>query len=295
MKQFLTRDDNDSVQMWIDLIAGWIFSIVCMMLLIWIAVLLVGCKTPEKTSEVYTAPTVITDMAEVSQCAKYKFKNRSVAPKGYIKGMSLAYAQVLCEKSGEPLTTASQRAVAGNTRDALSHYGIYTDTPLRDTYNLLIGLGMRESSGKHCEGRDMSASNVSADTAEAGLFQSSYNIRVGLINGKYIVDKRLDGLYQDYKLKLGKDKCLLHVFKEGVTCSDSNWFDYGTGEGKTFQKLNKNCPAFSVSTAAVAVRMRMSHYGPLKRKEAELVPACEEMLIKVEEIIKDHPEICREI
>jgi hypothetical protein len=39
----------------------------------------------------------------------------------------------------------------------------------------MMGLGMRESSGQHCEGRDMSADNVSSDTAEAGLFQMSWN------------------------------------------------------------------------------------------------------------------------
>ena len=40
---------------------------------------------------------------------------------------------------------------------------------------LLMGLGMRESSGKHCEGRDRSASNSTSDTAEAGLYQTSWN------------------------------------------------------------------------------------------------------------------------
>ena len=42
---------------------------------------------------------------------------------------------------------------------------------VRHLFVLLIGLGMRESSGKYCEGRDKSASNRSAETAEAGLFQ----------------------------------------------------------------------------------------------------------------------------
>ena len=33
---------------------------------------------------------------------------------------------------------------------------------------------MRESSGKHCEGRDMSENNQTGETAEAGLFQVSF-------------------------------------------------------------------------------------------------------------------------
>ena len=44
-----------------------------------------------------------------------------------------------------------------------------------DRRSLLLGLGMRESSGNYSEGRDMSASNVTGDTAEAGLFQQSWN------------------------------------------------------------------------------------------------------------------------
>ena len=36
---------------------------------------------------------------------------------------------------------------------------------------------MRESSGKYCEGRDKSADNTTAETAEAGLFQTSFNAR----------------------------------------------------------------------------------------------------------------------
>jgi hypothetical protein len=48
---------------------------------------------------------------------------------------------------------------------------------LRHLFVLMIGLGMRESSGRYCEGRDQSASNTSADTAEAGLFQTSWNAR----------------------------------------------------------------------------------------------------------------------
>lgn len=39
-----------------------------------------------------------------------------------------------------------------------------TDT-LRQLFVLLIGLGMRESSGQYCEGRDRSASNVTAEAA----------------------------------------------------------------------------------------------------------------------------------
>ena len=38
---------------------------------------------------------------------------------------------------------------------------------LRHLFVLLFGLGMRESSGRYCAGRDTSANNTDADTAEA--------------------------------------------------------------------------------------------------------------------------------
>jgi hypothetical protein len=44
---------------------------------------------------------------------------------------------------------------------------------LRHLFALQLGLGMRESSGQYCCGRDMSADNVSAETCEAGLFQQT--------------------------------------------------------------------------------------------------------------------------
>jgi len=47
---------------------------------------------------------------------------------------------------------------------------------LRRLFVLLLGLGMRESSGRYCEGRDRSANNTGADTAEAGLFQMSFDL-----------------------------------------------------------------------------------------------------------------------
>jgi hypothetical protein len=43
---------------------------------------------------------------------------------------------------------------------------------------------MRESSGIYCAGRDQSASNTSADAAEAGLFQRNIRTHWGPINTK---------------------------------------------------------------------------------------------------------------
>ncbi len=76
---------------------------------------------------------------------------------------------------------------------------------LRHSYTLLIGLGMMESSGKYCEGRDVSECFTTADTAEAGLFQTSY--------GAHIHSPSLGDLFKTYK-DGDKSQCLLDVFQD---------------------------------------------------------------------------------
>ena len=46
--------------------------------------------------------------------------------------------------------------------------------------------GMRESSGQHCCGRDISADNVTADTAEAGLFKRAGTPRAAAWKSKKV-------------------------------------------------------------------------------------------------------------
>jgi hypothetical protein len=130
----------------------------------------------------------ILHIAEQSPIVSFRWKDRGVAPRGYIKGMSLVYARVYCKVKGGDLGALEMaKTESGNPdRDALTWYAAtFADLgmdnhaagpdTLRHLFVLLIGLGMRESSGRHCEGRDRSASNVTADTAEAGLFQTSFN------------------------------------------------------------------------------------------------------------------------
>src|SRR5262249_10854782 len=77
-------------------------------------------------------------------------------------------------KAGDSAALAMTAPLGGTSSDALAWYGAAAgdrSTTLRQLFALLYGLGMRESSGNCFEGRDRSASNVTADTAEAGLFQ----------------------------------------------------------------------------------------------------------------------------
>src|SRR5271157_2065988 len=102
---------------------------------------------------------------------------------------------------------------------------------------------MMESSGKYCEGRDVSQRFAKADDAEAGLFQTSY--------GAHIHSPVLDDLFKAYKSD--QNGCLLNAFQDALTCRivkshnpkcPSATSDVaGTGEGADWQRLTKACPA----------------------------------------------------
>ena len=98
-----------------------------------------------------------------------------VAPLGYTRGMALVFARMYCKlKAGDPAPMEISKANTGNRDvDAQAWYaqefqragmdnessGVAT---LRHVFVLLFGLGMRESSGRYCEGRDRSVSNTTA-------------------------------------------------------------------------------------------------------------------------------------
>jgi len=198
----------------------------------------------------------ITQMAEASALARFRWKDRGKAPAGYIKGMALVYGRVYCKfkASDAAALDMAQKNTGDQARDALAWYGDVfnaagmdnstsgVDT-LRHLFVLLIGLGMRESSGKHCEGRDTTADNVTSDTAEAGLFQTSFNAKAA--------SPLLLKIFAQYQ---ANPSGFVDVFKEGVRCSEASLENFGSGDGKEFQRLSKECPAFAAEFAAVALR-----------------------------------------
>lgn len=245
----------------------------------------VSCTANKPTPSIPTPPPIvvapasavaaqITAMAATSGAAKYYWKSRGKAPLGYIKGMALAYARAYCS----PNTVVASKTLGSSDRDALKHYDIAPSN--KNTYAFLIGLGMRESSGKYCEGRDMSASNTSSSSAEAGMFQTSYD--------SHTASKALDDMMNEYH-----QKCYLEVFKEGVTCRDST--NYGSGAGLIFQQMAKTCPTFAVEYAAITLRTLRRHYGPINRREVDFRPEVLEVLSQVEKIIDLNPSACSEL
>jgi len=215
----------------------------------------------------------ICAIARGSNIAGYSWKDRGKAPSGWTQGMALAFAQdQLRMQAGHPALVKIAQARRNSDKDALNVYkddyrrlGASNELPgidvLVNLYALMLGHGMRESSGAHCEGRDRSASNVSSDTAEAGAFQTSYNAHSAS-------DPEFDDVMNEFMAEHGY--CYLEAFAQNVNCSESDWQCYGSGRGFQFQQLCKNCPMFSCESAALTLRMLCNHYGPIVRREVEL-------------------------
>lgn len=190
----------------------------------------------------------IIELAKASLVRSYRWKNRGRAPSGYINGMAVAFAETKrALKMGEATATVIATPAANDSdHDVLDWYSavladarLALGTPgdrLMAVFAILIGLGMRESSGKHCEGRDMSAKNVSADTAEAGLFQVSYNSRNAHPQLKPLL------------ARLGSRDDLLTIFDDDVHCAASSWKDWGEGPGHDFQASMKQTRSLPCST-----------------------------------------------
>ncbi|MBK7397761.1 MAG: SH3 domain-containing protein [Myxococcales bacterium] len=244
-----------------------------------------------------TTVDTIKNLAATSACAKYSWKDRGLAPKGYVKGVALTFAKAVCQPTRSDVVLASKAKTTDDVHDALSWFasnyaaaGMSNTTAgvdtLRHLYTLLLGLGMRESSGEHCVGRDASASNVSADSAEAGAWQTSYDSRSSSVE--------LSKLFTKYRASSAG--CFLDTFREGVSCSAADWKNWGTGtDGLDFQRIEKACPAFAAEYAAVMLRVQggsKGHYGPLRTKAAEIRPECDAMLKQVQAAVASDPTVC---
>ena len=131
----------------------------------------------------------------------------------------------------------------------------------------------------------MSADNVTSDTAEAGLYQTSYNAHSS--------SNMFDQVMCEYRAGAGRDnpQGWLDVFKEGVECDSGDCQNYGDGWGWKFQDLCKQRPAFAVETCALTLRNLCNHYGPIVRLEAELRPEADAILQQIQDYVDDHIQV----
>lgn len=242
----------------------------------------------------------IKKLVRGSKCAAYSWKDRGTAPKAYTTGVALVFARGVCQMSRDDIKLVSAARKLPESQwdrtDVLSWYnsnfkklGMTNDVAgvdtLRHVYTLLLGLGMMESSGQYCCGRDMSAGFSSADSAEAGLFQASW--------GASRTSNILLPLFETYKKS--NTGCMLDIFKEKVQCKSGNAKNWGTGLGYEWQALTKTCPAFATEYAAVLLRTTggtKGEFGPIRRKQVELRPECDSMLLEVQKSVQANTEVC---
>jgi hypothetical protein len=222
----------------------------------------------------------VISVANTSGCLTFNFPDRGRAPRGFIKGMALSYAKSYCEavRGDQTAVTVISAPMRNDSKDVLFHYGLNSSSNLvrlRTLYVLGIGSGMRESSGNTTEGYDVSAGSPTAEGAEAGLYQTSYNSRNLGESGTW-----LTSLQNSYR---NSAQCNLSVFLEGVT--DKRVPVVGSGAGAEFQRQTKTCPSFATEYALVVFRQNKNHYGPLVRKEVPVVAACTTMLQQVETVV----------
>ena len=159
----------------------------------------------------------------------------------------------------------------------------------RHSYTLLIGLGITESSGQHCLGRDLLGPNQTSSTAEAGAWQTSWD--------SHTAHAELVQLFNYYRSH--STECELNTFQEGVICSPSDWKNWGTeSDGLEFQQTQKACPAFATEYAAILLRLQggsSGHFGPLRKKTVEISPECDTLLGKIQNLLAENPRLCSEL
>ena len=235
----------------------------------------------------------ICAIAAKSSIASYSWNDRGTAPIGYTQGVAVAFGNVYRQwRAGYPPALDMAKANTHNSdKDALSWYaGIYTQygmdnsvsgvPTLRHLWVLLMGLGMRESSGKHCCGRDQSASNTSSNTCEAGAWQTSYDA-----SGCSPQWDTLFDAYGNTSQNADNPQGFLAVFQEGVSCSSADWQCYGSGNGYIHQQMSKSAPAYAASVCAITLRNLRQHFGPINRREAEVKQSADDMLFEVQRLV----------
>jgi hypothetical protein len=224
----------------------------------------------------------INEIVLRSPINSYRWKDRGIAPAGYIKGVAFTYAKSYYELKSRQKTAVESMSqpLADPRTDALAYYEIAAVSDvdrLRSVYTLALGLGMRESSGNPTTGWDRSKLKEgiknTEENAEAGLFQVSWDSR-----GK---SPWLLKLYDQYKTS--PKQCHLAIFMEKVR--DDKDPEVGNGEGAFFQRLTKECPSFATEYATVMLRANRKHFGPINTKKAEYNLDAESMFKDIERVI----------
>ncbi len=231
----------------------------------------------------------IEDMAEASAIAKYNWGGRGQAPIGYIKGVTLAFANAYRQyRVGYPPAVEMAKANTHNSdKDVMSWEAGRFDAAgmsnnedgvdtLMHLWVYLMGLGMRESSGKYCCGRDTSVPvgyyGPPSTTTEAGAWQTSYDA--------HTCSPQFDTLFDAFSAgaEFDNPQGFKDEFAEDVSCGSGDWQCYGDGNGYLHQEMSKYAPAYAAEVCCITLRNLRKHYGPVGRREVEIKPQALDLL-----------------
>ena len=221
----------------------------------------------------------IISLVDRSPVEHEPWQDRGRAPKAYVRGMAVAFARLFALLNSADDGSASRKAVVRATtpqigdpaHDVLAWYAAElsdagasvetADAKLVALFGIMLGLGMRESSGQHCVGADTPEDRgepTTEENAEAGLFQVSHDSVHG--------DPLRAALFNEYKGRTD----LLDIFRDGVHCNQQDLLNHGTGDGAKFQETMKMCPLFAALYTAMFLRQQRKHWGPINTKKAEV-------------------------
>ena len=229
--------------------------------------------------------STIISIVDNSDIEKTFWANRGKAPYGFYYGMAIMFAKLISRlTSNDYIAKEITKSLSGYEKydvlrkydDVFSELGYSNNTEenrLTNLFALMFGLGMMESSGRHCCGWDRGKLDgwkgyskpvpPTSVNSETGLFQTSYDIMDSVSSETRSILKSIMNNYS-----AGADG-LLEYFSKGASCTDLNSENYGEGIGKEFQRLSKEAPAFSVELTAVALRNISGHWNPVIKKGDE--------------------------
>jgi hypothetical protein len=283
-------------------------------------------------------PEIVADIKKIvdahPECASAAAgKGKKVGTtKGFVYGTAMAFARTMCREDNDPIKQAISNPGKG---DALQIYGgelgvggssqsndaigqasmnagqspAGNPDSIRKTYLLLLAHAQIESDGNFTEGKDVAGQVQTPAGAEAGAWQTSYDVRGGLDQTGKTALESIEKTFMSHIPNSGGSTpanqggvinassggssagtaggsiggvsvCMNDIFSEGIQKVNTRPIE-GSGPAADFQRLNRQCPAASAEIAAFAIRQNVAHFGPLKRKEVIAPVQCDKMLEEV--------------
>ena len=194
-----------------------------------------------------TAP--VEDIARTSSC-----RSDSGASTAYVSGLALTFARALCQPdrpdvkvisaaAGDPSTARGKMDVGSTVYDGwFKGQKMANDKDgvdlLRYTNMSLLALGLVESSGRYCVGRDLSENFTKAESAKSGLIQTSW--------GAHTFNPTLEPMFRNYQAQHDAARRTFEVFSHGISCAkhDADNFGDPNSDGFRWQALTSNARPF---------------------------------------------------